>query len=100
MSVKAFFLNRQVQLPFELLGRFIRASVPGPSTSCNGTIAVLANRRQHRTNKVPMNPFTLGVEVFHGQVSFGADLFFGPRRPRAGETIEQPTVVSLSCVPL
>src|ERR1044072_1517599 len=38
-SVKLFSLNRHSQFDEVLLGRFIRASEPSPSTSCNGTIA-------------------------------------------------------------
>src|ERR1041384_1509637 len=41
-GVKSFSLNRHSQLSDVLLGRFMRASEPRPSTSCNGTIAVFA----------------------------------------------------------
>src|SRR2546423_11810070 len=40
--VKSFSLNRHSQFSDVLLGRFMRASEPRPSTSCNGTIAVFA----------------------------------------------------------
>src|SRR5260370_2099709 len=41
-SVSASSLNRHNQFPEVLFGRFMRASVPSPSTSCMGTIAVFA----------------------------------------------------------
>ena len=41
-SFNAPVSNRQAQFPSVLFGRFMRASVPRPSRSCKGTIAVFA----------------------------------------------------------
>ena len=50
-TVSADSLNRHSQFPEVLFGRFMRASVPSPSTSCMGTIAVSATEANNARMK-------------------------------------------------
>jgi hypothetical protein len=88
----------QNQFPELEAGRFIRASLPKPSKSCIGAIAVFATDSQTRGR----NPSEFPAVRFRysRQNSRSFYLFGVARRAFARFELNQPTVVSLSCVPV
>src|SRR6266545_3040614 len=98
--VSASALTRHDQFPSVLLGRFMRASVPRPNTSCKGTTAVFATDASTARMKSQLISSPSVCRYFR-QNSFSRSICFASRVDPAPATLEnQPTAVSLSCVPV
>src|ERR1051326_3972997 len=95
-SVRSFSLNRHRQLSEVLLGRFMRASEPNPSTSCKGTMAVFATDASTARMKSQwiLSP---SVPRYFRQTFLSHSICSAVRvEPSPGTLLNQPTVVSLS----
>ena len=80
---------RQVQLPLGVPGTFIRASEPSVSTSCIGTIA-----------KSATDPQAVRIRCQTGSSSTCGSYLRRNCRSFSVIACHQPSVVSLSCVPV
>src|SRR5258705_12905415 len=99
-SASAPALNRHAQFPSVLLGRFMRASVPRPSTSCKGTIAVFATDAS--TVRIKSQWISTPAELrYLSQNSLSRSICCASRvEPSPATLLNQPTAVSLSWVPV
>src|ERR1041385_2742561 len=95
-GVKSFSLNRHSQFPDVLFGRFMRASEPRPSTSCNGTIAVFATDASTARMKSQWILFPSVRRYFRQNFLSHSTCSAARVEPLPATLLNQPTVVSLS----